>query len=415
MSEKILSPDKTIDKSDPGDELQRNIRYQNACAVIILIETYVGKHSYVAIWCEQHDDVLGERLDGLFDFYQIKTRKPENGYWQNNHDEVKNSLKKFVSHNKKFPEKVGKFYFVSNAEFLDSTAKDKIGNSPIRLIKAIIEEKNNKTPICDELQKTITKLSKHCDCNENELKKVLLNTEFIRSPERDSYESIISHDFLPQINLCDSLYRPEINALRDELIHKVFKASSLSVDSAEKHWYCVHGDFSKNPYLKAKRISLESFEILIQSHQSVPLRFAKVVKTYPLNSSSSNMSKLEKKFHYAGLSEYLETMQNRMLAAELKLLELANRNPETYEEKVNQITALVKGECDESSLQSKTLTPPYRENMLRILFERLRKTSEKRPHMIFNQEYEFLVGVAGILTNECAVWWSEKFDLELMS
>jgi hypothetical protein len=415
MSEKELSPDKTIDKSDPGDELQRNIRYQNACAVIILIETYVGRQRYIAIWCEHHDDILGERLDGLFDFYQIKTRKPENGYWQLNHDEIKNSLKKFVSHSKKFPKKVGRFYFVSNAEFLNSKAKDLIGKSPIKLLEAIIEEKNNKTPICEELKKTITSLSKHCNCTEDEIKQVLLNTEFIRSPERDSYESIISHEFLPQIDLCDSLNRSEINALRDELIHHAFKASSLSVDSAENHWYCVHGDFSKNPRLKSKRITLESFKILVQSHHSVPLRFTKVVKNYNLKGSSSNMSKLEKKFHYAGLSEHLETMQNRMLAAELKLLEIANRNPETYEEKVNQITTLVKGECDESSLESKTQTPPFRENMLRIVFERLRKTSEKRPHMIFNQEYEFLVGVAGILTNECAVWWSERFDLESMS
>ncbi len=209
--------------------------------------------------------------------------------------------------------------------------------------------------------------------------------------------------------------RAEINALRDELIHHAFKASSLSVDNTESHWYCVHGDFSSNPFLLGKRVTVETFKMIIQARQSVPLRFTKVVKDYNLKGSSYDMTKLEKKFHYAGLSEHLETMQNRMFAAEHKLLEIAIRNPETYEEKESQITAMVKAECDESSLESKLLNPPFRENMLRLVFDRLRKTSEKRSHMIFNQEYEFLVGVAGILTNECAVWWGEKFDLESIS
>jgi Cap4 dsDNA endonuclease len=412
MSKNDLSPAEALDKYDPGDELQRNIRYQNACAVIILIETYVGNHQYSSVWCEHHDDILGERLDGLFDFYQIKTRKPENGYWQSNDEEVKNSLKKFVSHSTKFPAKVGKFYFVSNADYLKSGAKDKIGKSPIKLIESVILEKESKTPICEKLTKRIIDLSTFCECSIDKLKEVLLNTQFIHSPERLSYQDVISHTFLPQIGLCRSLTPSELNALRDELIHAVSTASSLTVENSEQHWYCVHGDFSTNPFLKAKRISLESFEILIQKHQSVPLRFSKVVKNYNLKESTNNVSKLEKKFQYAGLNEQLETMQNRMLAAELKLLELANRDPESYEEKANQITALVKGECDDSSLASKLSNPPQRENMLREVLNRLKGISEKRPQMVYNQEYEFLVGIAGILTNECAVWWSEKFDLE---
>ncbi len=415
MSKKQFSPDELIDKSDPGDELQRNIRYQNACAVIILIESYVGKYQYSSVWCEHHDDILGERLDGLFDFYQVKTRKPENGYWQSNHEEIKNSLKKFVSHDTKFPTKVGKFYFVSNVDYLKSGAKDKIGKSPVKLIESVILEKDSKTPICEELKKTIVDLSTYCGCSEEKLKEVLLNTEFTHSPERESYESIISHDFLPKIDLCRSLTRPELNALRDELIHTIFKASSLSVDTSERHWYCVHGDFSTNPFLKAKRVPIEHVKILIEQRQSVPLRFTTIKTKYNLSNSSNNMTKLEKNFLYAGLSDQTETMQNRMLAAERQLFEIMNRNPDSYDEMANRITALVKGECDESSLESKLFNPPFRETMLRKVFERLRKTSEKRPKMVFNQEYEFLVGIAGILTNECAVWWSEKFDLESIS
>lgn len=34
------------------------------------------------------------------------------------------------------------------------------------------------------------------------------------------------------------------------------------------------------------------------------------------------------------------------------------------------------------------------------------------PSMVHGQPYECLVGMAGLLTEECTVWWSERFDLE---
>lgn len=409
------SPINTLDSADPGDEMQRNVRYQNACGVVILIDSIIEKKSYTSIWCEQHEDILGERKDGLFDFYQIKTRKPENGAWKLNDEQVIDSIKKFVSHFKKFENKCGKFYFVSNTNYLVSDAKKKIGLSPIKLFKAIASEKHNGLKIPEEIQKSLETLSKHCGCKIEDLKKVLLQTEFILGPERNSYETIISSDFLPQINECNNLSRSELNGLRDELIQVVSKASSLSVENPDQYWYCVHGDASNNPHLRDKRITVESVKILLQERQSVPLRFNKIVKNYEFATTPKKRSILEKKFTYAGIGDHLESMQNRMLATESRLLDLATRMPtKEFEERLNQFIALVKGECDESSLESQICDPAFRESMLRIVFKRLRELAEKKPSMVYFEQYEFLVGFAALLTTECAVWWSEKFDLEVL-
>ena len=85
-------PATTADTSDPGDQTQRNFRYQHAYGAILLTNSAAGQLQYKAIWCEHHDDFLAEIADNNFDAYQIKTRKPEKGEWRINHDKLKSSI-----------------------------------------------------------------------------------------------------------------------------------------------------------------------------------------------------------------------------------------------------------------------------------------------------------------------------------
>jgi hypothetical protein len=78
------TPVDVFDGSDPGDATQRNFRYQHAFGVILLVAAKMGRRPYVAIWCEQHEDLLAERSDRTFDGYQVKTSRPENGPWKLN-------------------------------------------------------------------------------------------------------------------------------------------------------------------------------------------------------------------------------------------------------------------------------------------------------------------------------------------
>ncbi len=56
----------TADNSDPGDQTQRNFRYQHAYGAILLTNSAAGKLDYKAIWCEHHDDFLAEISDMIF-------------------------------------------------------------------------------------------------------------------------------------------------------------------------------------------------------------------------------------------------------------------------------------------------------------------------------------------------------------
>ncbi len=61
---------------DTGDEAERNFRYQHQYGVVLLVAVRRAAFPYVNLYCEHHEDLLCERLDGLFDGWQIKTSTP---------------------------------------------------------------------------------------------------------------------------------------------------------------------------------------------------------------------------------------------------------------------------------------------------------------------------------------------------
>src|SRR5258708_3056537 len=109
------SPDKVLDTVDTGDETQLRFRYQHAYGVILLLAALSGRKPYTLLLCEHHEDLLGQRNDGFFDAYQIKTRR--DGLWDLSDDAIKDSIKRFVEVDQRFPEKIKEFFFASNASY----------------------------------------------------------------------------------------------------------------------------------------------------------------------------------------------------------------------------------------------------------------------------------------------------------
>jgi len=54
---------------------------------------------------------------------------------------------------------------------------------------------------------------------------------------------------------------------------------------------------------------------------------------------------------------------------------------------------------------------PFGPLMLIDVQDRLKRIAETQPARVHRQSYDLLVGVAGLLTSECKVWWSEPFEL----
>ncbi len=253
------SPGEVRNTTDPGDETQRRFRYQHAYGVILLVASIRKKLPYVAIWCEQHEDLLGELADGHYNAYQIKTKA--NGVWSLTDEPLRESIRRFVGLEQQFPGRFQEFYFVSNADYEKSHARNKIARSPYHFLKAVRDSTTCADP-GRPFDEGFESLRTFCGCDAESLFAVLKKLKLARGPDLDSYEAVIAHQHLSMLPECRSWPADSLAALCKELIARVSRASSLSVNDPGRHWVCLFAE--DHPDLKEKRITIES----ITSHIS---------------------------------------------------------------------------------------------------------------------------------------------------
>lgn len=395
---------------DPGDETQRRFRYQHAYGVILLTGMARGSLPYDALWCEHHDDYLAQ-CDGTFDSFQVKTRKPELGHWELATDGFVSAIAKFAVLETRFPGKLRKFHFVSNARIADSGAEGRIGRSPVRLKAAVLDAASAselKPPFDNSLSGLANSAESTVDC----IFALLRRLEFVTGPSLDDFEAVLSHTHISGITSCSSYPAHQLNAIRDELIQKVFDASSNFVDDPAKHWSCLNGADGNNPRLRAKQLLATVVEEAVRATFPPYFRYSPIVTKTNARLTKNNLTTLEKKLLRGNLRQQMETMRRRTISTEQHLLELAAAKPNEIRDIRNQLESVVQGVCDDASLQTRQNGTLSGEAMLARVQERLQKLAEERPNNnVHNQPYDCLVGMAGLLTEDCTVWWSEPFDL----
>lgn len=402
------SPADVADADDPGDQMQRNVRYQHAYGVILLVGAIRGELPYVSIWCEHHEDYLAERHDGLYDALQIKTATPENGGWVWSADGLRDSIKRFVRLDKKFPSRIQKFIFVSNVACHESNAKGQIKRSPRLLIKAVVAA----VTLDGELRQAFTALRTHCGCTENELAAVLRRVSFQVGPPREHMLEVVAHRHLPQCPQCCRMPAVDLDACFDTLAQIVSRASSRDVRDGSQDFWAVAGGDGADPYVRAKRITVASVCEILDDLRGAPFVYSTIQDPLKLGGGTDYLSVMEKKLLRGGLAEYIGLMSHRAESAERYLIEMQILDPIGFDAKLNQLLSVVKAQCEEARLDASATGTPYGEQMLRNVHKRLKELVTTRQEMVLGEEYDLLAGVAGLLTGDCKVWWSEKFKLE---
>lgn len=398
--------------NDTGDETQRNFRYQHAYGVILLIGAAANNLPYDAVYAEHHEDYLCERKDGKFDGIQVKTRKPEEGPWDLSDEPIRKSIKRFVKLHELFEDYLNEFKFVSNANYYhpNTYIKDtaRLRKSPTRLLECIagcISVQDITAPF----DGTLRELSKYCECTPEVLFAVLKKTRFVLGPDRNSFDSVIVVDHLPSLEECNSLVLNQLNAIRDELIQKIHYASSLKIDDPSKHWTPVNSSDAANIIVKAKRVHVSEVFRAITDKTAPPFRYSNVQASLDLGSGEGNLSILKRKMLRGDLATQILTMERRSLSTERRLIEMSHKRPKAFDDMLNQLVSVVQGECDEAylhaSLSGKSIGP----QMLNDIYYRL-KYKAGSP-MVYGEPYDTLIGITGLLTGECKVWWSEKFNV----
>ena len=85
--------------------------------------------------------------------------------------------------------------------------------------------------------------------------------------------------------------------------------------------------------------------------------------------------------------------------------------PDESDALYNQVRLIVQTECQESYDENFKLDKEFGIEMLKDVRKRIRDRVSQEKDKFKGLSYEHVMGVASILTEECTVWWSEKFDL----
>jgi hypothetical protein len=251
---------------------------------------------------------------------------------------------------------------------------------------------------------------KKAGCIPEALFKVLQRLRFVKSPDRDSFIAELAQNHLRELDWCN-LPQNRLEKVVKALIEMIDSASSLASQDSARHLPLLADNAELNPQLLAKRITVEAF-ILRSRELALPhFRYLPSLTTSPLAQTSKDLKRFNAKVRYGGLDDYAESLRNQTLSAEATFLDLVTRNAQGQAE-VIQIENVVKGECDAAHLRAAQGAKPFGQRMLIEVQDRLRAIAEKEPAKVGHQPYEVLMGMAGLLTETCPVWWSEKFSME---
>ena len=273
------SPVDTVNVADPGDAVQRNFRYQHAYGVVLLLGAATGKLDYKAVWCEQQEDLLGEVDGRLFDAYQVKTQKPERGYWQTLDDGFSNSIRRFCDHETLYPGAFRCFTFVSNTACLDSEAKDKEKRSPVRLIASACAS-SSMNDLGPEARMGLAELAKAIERTENVLFSVLKKTKLLVGPSQDAFIAELALNHVPHFKELEGLTAARLQQVVFELMGVIAQASALASKVSSPTLYGVGDDEREGSavgcetdrccefHLKMPRVSGTSFQLSKGTHVS---------------------------------------------------------------------------------------------------------------------------------------------------
>jgi hypothetical protein len=115
----MTTPENVLSERDPGDDMQRRLRYQAAYGALLCLEC-LDNDSFSEVYCEHHKDFLVRKASGRYVGVQVKTRATHLGAFRSNDGAVTTALTRFVQLDKEFPSAFETFVLVTNCDFLDT-------------------------------------------------------------------------------------------------------------------------------------------------------------------------------------------------------------------------------------------------------------------------------------------------------
>ena len=259
----LESPGTVLDKADPGDDVQLRFRYQHAYAAIQCLRI-LQDDGPVAVFCENHEDVVVENADGKFVGIQVKTRAPHRPAFTTSDPDFSGAVARFARIHRRFNGWFSGFAFVTNPRFADGSRP----NSPPALLDSLRERGTTKGLRADNPIRSAVRLicSTH-NIDEPNLVAALLRTNLVshESNLENTYRDLVQA--LGSIEGFGSHSYQTLCRIADNLVYVIFQCSSKNVEDPSLLLYDPQADFEttrEKLLLSGKRLSHSHIKDVIE-------------------------------------------------------------------------------------------------------------------------------------------------------
>ncbi len=405
---------------DPGDDTFRRYRYQSTIAAILALEMLRPSAVTIAVFCEHHDDILTKNQSGKYHAIQVKTKQPGSELLKSSQTEIRDSLVKFMEHERQYGELFDRYTIATNHQFF----RDSDNKSSLFFLKeqarAFDGSSNQIHAKLEAFIKTIAKrfVAKHDEVDEKAaqalamtvLQKLHLDDGLPKFGDEQRLLREVIAEVRPTFDRVDEL----ANAARS-LSTMTYEASSLAEPDALALFLLLTEDPQEEEEIRvidAKRISSEDVESALSSQKIAEATLAAADPVCPTD-LPSDLSTAELKLAAGGLSRTtLESAKDWHASAEhLQRVWASKYGEERALERYNHVATIVQSACSEAHEASQQPDAAFGAQMLDKLREVIRNRMTTGDELFGSME-EHLLGHAVIRTDQCKVWWSEQFDLE---
>lgn len=401
--------EQVLSQTDPGDDMQRRLRYQASYGASLCLDLLVDDHDASEVFCEHHEDFLVKMKDGRYVGVQVKTRLPGEGPFKTGDEPVKGALSRFVELDLQFPNQFFRFVLVANCDFYDAAKHE----TNLAYVLEIIRTKPNRT-FSGTMKSLIDEIRKTHKCKKQAVLDALKKVELQGTVPK--FEDMTASLIMKAAKL-----RPDITevwalqACVKALIDRVLEASALSCDQP----ICSHFVSASSPADAALSAIISHKRIVVSEVVSVITQTTAVLLMPPANGNvmptdiPTGSHILERKMAAGRISApSISAAKDQQTSAEYQLQQwIARYGPEVASQRRNQVDLLVDTRCSEAFDNNRLADAPFGTAMLNDVRAAMKSLAEQK-EQTFGLKYEQLLGFVSLSTQACRTWWSDPFPLE---
>ncbi len=411
--DRLSGPDRAIDTDDRGDDVQRRFRYQATYAAILslaLLDDDEKAPDIIEVFCEHHEDILTKFGDDAFCGIQVKTRESGRTPFKANEPDIVAALTRFVTLDSEFRGRFRRFVLASSCGFWKERKTS--ANLSHVLASAKSARRMAVVPQHSPLRTLMRKLVATTGKTEPRVLQCLKKTELDTLSHLDDLEGrLVTH--LGRLPSMVNRRYDELVAAARALVAITFRAGSLAHDSPAREYLALLPDPAREAetaIIEGKTIRRSDVEQaiasavdadgLLKSHRDIPLEhLPKGMRTMALKMAKGGIS----------VANINLAKDHKHSAEHLATEWLGKSGPAKAQAMYEHVRTIVHTECQEAYDAARSGDPPFGEEMLSAVRDRLRRRRDEDVGGMPGCRYEHLLGMAGVLTEDCDVWWSEPF------